>query len=132
MIELSLRPMPIAADLQFNEPWEARAFALTVSLHEAGSFSWAAFAAELGVQLRAADTDRPYYESWLTALERVLEVAEIAPMMTTTRRAEYLRGLPRPGHDHNHMHDHGDGDGDGDGDHLHESLRQRARPVAIA
>lgn len=56
----------------FAEPWEAEAFALAVKLHEAGVFGWGEWAAALGAEFKA-DPQRPYYESWLAALEKLVE-----------------------------------------------------------
>jgi nitrile hydratase accessory protein len=56
----------------FNEPWEAQAFAMAVSLHEKGLFSWTEWAAALAREI-SADQSRSYYESWLAALERLVE-----------------------------------------------------------
>ena len=58
----------------FREPWEARAFALAVSLHERGVFTWPEWAQALGAQIAAApaDDDSHYYGHWLSALERLL------------------------------------------------------------
>ena len=56
----------------FAEPWEAQAFAMAVKLNEAGIFSWSEWAETLGAELKAAP-QRAYYESWLAALERLVE-----------------------------------------------------------
>ena len=56
----------------FNAPWEAEAFAMTVKLHEKGCFTWNEWAEKLSAQLKA-EPDRPYYESWLAALEALVE-----------------------------------------------------------
>jgi nitrile hydratase accessory protein len=55
----------------FNEPWEAQAFAMVVKLHEGGAFTWVEWAETLGAEIKSAD--RPYYESWLSALEKIVE-----------------------------------------------------------
>lgn len=61
----------------FNAPWEARAFAMTLSLYEQGLFTWAEWAQCLSQAIRdaqsAGDPDRgdTYYHHWLTALERM-------------------------------------------------------------
>lgn len=52
----------------FGEPWEAAAFALAVHLHERGTFSWPEWSAVLAEEI-AAGPERPYFESWLAALE---------------------------------------------------------------
>lgn len=56
----------------FAEPWEAQAFAMAVKLNEAGVFGWGEWAETLGAELKA-HPQRPYYESWLAALERLVQ-----------------------------------------------------------
>ena len=62
----------------FREPWEAQAFALVVSLHRQGLFTWPEWAAALSAQIKAAqaggDADHgdTYYRHWLAALERIV------------------------------------------------------------
>ena len=56
----------------FREPWEAQAFAMAVKLHEAGVFTWGEWAETIGAEIRKSP-ERPYYESWLAALERLAE-----------------------------------------------------------
>ena len=41
-------------EVVFAEPWEARAFAITVSLHERGLYSWAEWADALATRIKAA------------------------------------------------------------------------------
>jgi nitrile hydratase accessory protein len=59
----------------FNEPWEARAFAMTLALHERGVFTWSQWADALSREIdRAhasggADLGDTYYRHWLLALE---------------------------------------------------------------
>jgi nitrile hydratase accessory protein len=59
----------------FRAPWEAQAFALAVSLHERGVFTWTEWAQTLGAEIAragpGADGER-YYDHWLCALERLL------------------------------------------------------------
>ena len=62
----------------FREPWEAQAFALVVSLHRQGLFTWPEWAAALTAQIKVAqvggDADQgdTYYRHWLAALERLV------------------------------------------------------------
>jgi nitrile hydratase accessory protein len=73
-----------AAGPVFREPWEAQAFAMAVSLHEAGVFTWSEWAATLGREIKAAqatgdpDHGDTYYRHWLNALERLLREKNIA------------------------------------------------------
>lgn len=71
--------IPMDADSPvFNEPWEARAFAMTMALHERGVFTWPQWAAALSRQItqaRAAgdaDLGDTYYQHWLLALESLV------------------------------------------------------------
>jgi len=59
----------------FAEPWQAQAFAMTVSLHTAGLFSWSEWAEALSFEVKrpdAAADGHDYYERWLAALEKLL------------------------------------------------------------
>ncbi len=58
-------------DAPFEAPWQARAFALAVQLHEAGHSTWPAWSQRLGRACRA-EPERPYWESWLAALEELV------------------------------------------------------------
>lgn len=62
----------------FRAPWEAQAFAMMLSLHGAGAFSWKEWAAALAEELAATaargepDDGSRYYEHWLAALEKLV------------------------------------------------------------
>jgi nitrile hydratase accessory protein len=62
----------------FREPWEAQAFALAVSLHDRGLFTWNEWANVLGDEIKKAqaagdpDTGETYYRHWLATLERII------------------------------------------------------------
>lgn len=62
----------------FQAPWEAQAFAMTLSLHERGVFTWREWADALAAELAAAaghgmpDDGTHYYEHWLAALEKLV------------------------------------------------------------
>jgi nitrile hydratase accessory protein len=71
--------MPREADGPvFNEPWEARAFAMVLALHERGLFTWAQWAEALSRQIALAqaagdpDHGATYYQHWLLALESLV------------------------------------------------------------
>jgi nitrile hydratase accessory protein len=72
--------IPVSEDSPvFNEPWEARAFAMTVALHERGLFTWPQWADALSRQIALArstgdaDLGDTYYEHWLRALESLVK-----------------------------------------------------------
>ena len=62
----------------FAAPWEAQAFAMALSLHERGIFTWAEWSRALARELADAavrgepDDGTHYYEHWLAALERLV------------------------------------------------------------
>jgi nitrile hydratase accessory protein len=62
----------------FREPWQAHAFALAVSLHQRGLFTWPEWAQALAQQIAAAqaagdaDLGDTYYHHWLAALETLV------------------------------------------------------------
>lgn len=72
----------------FDAPWQARTFALTVNLHEHGMFTWGEWTTALGAAISVAP-ERPYYESWLEALETMLTSREMLAIneITETRQA---------------------------------------------
>ena len=55
----------------FSEPWQAQAFAMALTLHESGAFTWPEWAQALSAQLASdpADDGSRYYEHWVAALE---------------------------------------------------------------
>lgn len=71
----------------FAAPWEAQAFALAVKLNEAGVFSWTEWAEMLGAELKA-EPERAYYESWLAALEKLVEAKGVMTGLERLARVE--------------------------------------------
>jgi nitrile hydratase accessory protein len=76
----TLPGIPLDADSPvFNEPWEARAFAMTLALHERGLFTWPQWAEALSRQIKLAqaagdeDLGHTYYQHWLLALESLVK-----------------------------------------------------------
>jgi nitrile hydratase accessory protein len=63
----------------FKEPWEARAFAMTLALHEQGVFTWPQWARALSREIEQAqaagdaDLGDTYYQHWLKALESLVQ-----------------------------------------------------------
>jgi nitrile hydratase accessory protein len=58
-------------ELVFAAPWESRAFGLVLALVDSGRFAYEDFRGRLVARI-GEDPSRPYYESWLAALEDVL------------------------------------------------------------
>ena len=62
----------------FAEPWQAQAFAMVLTLHQRGVFTWPEWAQVLATQITAAqasgdaDLGDTYYLHWLAALEAIV------------------------------------------------------------
>ena len=62
----------------FRAPWEARAFAMALALHERGVYTWAEWAGALSAAIQSAqaqgdpDSGQTYYVHWLDALEHLV------------------------------------------------------------
>jgi len=75
----------------FREPWEAQAFAIALSLHERGLFTWNEWAATLADEIKRAqasgdpDTGETYYRHWLATLERLIAAKGVASLETQHR-----------------------------------------------
>lgn len=76
----------------FNAPWEAQAFAMTLSLHAAGVFTWREWADALAAELSVAaahgepDNGSHYYEHWLAALEKLAATKGVVPEQELAQR----------------------------------------------
>ena len=72
-----------SGEMVFHNDWERRAFAIAVSLAEQGGFEWSEFQQQLIRAIAEAEQDDPqnpsrgYYESWLVAMETLLEEKEL-------------------------------------------------------
>jgi nitrile hydratase accessory protein len=89
----------------FREPWEAQAFAMALSLHERGLFTWPEWAAALADEIKRAqaagdpDTGETYYRHWLAALERLVAAKGVADAQTLARyRAAWDHAADRTPH----------------------------------
>ena len=89
----------------FNAPWEAQAFALTLSLHERGAFSWQEWAETLAAVIGEVrergepDTGERYYSHWLTALERLAaRKGLVTGTMLLERRGQWEEAARRTPH----------------------------------
>ena len=67
-------------ELVFNNPWEAKVFALIIHLYQQGHFTWPEWAEQLGQEIKAAggeDDGSQYYLLWLTAAEKLIAAKSI-------------------------------------------------------
>ncbi|MDH6264493.1 nitrile hydratase accessory protein [Bradyrhizobium sp. BR13661] len=75
----------------FRAPWEAQAFAMALTLHDRGVFTWPEWAAALASEIKRAqaagdpDTGETYYLHWLATLEGLVASKGVASMDTLHR-----------------------------------------------
>ena len=75
----------------FRAPWEAQAFAMALTLHARGLFTWPEWAATLADQIKRAqaagdpDTGETYYQHWLATLERLVAEKGVTSTETLVR-----------------------------------------------
>ena len=89
----------------FREPWEAQAFAMALTLHERGVFTWPEWAEALGAEIKRAqaagdpDTGETYYRHWLATLERLVAAKGVTTTETLHRyRDAWDRACDRTPH----------------------------------
>lgn len=99
-------------ELVFAEPWEGRAFGLTMALVHGGVLDYETFRTALIERIQAWESSAPpeeqfrYYRCWLAALEQVLGRAGLISESAVIERSVQFRARPT-GHDHRHDdHDH--------------------------
>jgi nitrile hydratase accessory protein len=99
-------------ELVFAEPWEGRAFGLTMALVHGGVLDYETFRTALIERIQAWESSAPpeeefrYYGCWLAALEQVLGRAGLISQSALIERSVQFGARPA-GHDHRHAeHDH--------------------------
>ncbi|HEY0876945.1 MAG TPA: nitrile hydratase accessory protein [Zeimonas sp.] len=107
MADASALP-PISRDAGepvFAEPWQAHAFALALTLHERGCFTWSEWARYLSQAIAEAqsagdpDAGCTYYRHWLSALERLLLEKGLAdPLSLASLRQSWQIAAQRTPH----------------------------------
>ena len=100
-------PPRVNGELVFAAPWEGRAFGLVVTLAAQGRLGWEPFRAHLVARV-ADDPERPYWASWLAALEDALDGDGVLPAGSVDARVDTLAHRAA-GHDHGHGHGHDHG-----------------------
>jgi len=88
--------------LQFEEPWQGRAFGMALALAEAKSYPWESFRQSLISTIGAWDkTHQPddetwnYYEQWLAAFEKLVLGQGLISAEELDRRTEEFRTRSR-------------------------------------
>jgi nitrile hydratase accessory protein len=93
----------------FAAPWEAKAFALVVNMHQRGYFPWTAWVETLSAEIAAdaaARADTPYYLLWLAAAEKLIATLGLVEAGTLQAACAALREAQKAMHEQPHDHDH--------------------------
>ena len=85
-------------EIVFAAPWERRVFGLAVAACRSGAYNWETFRTRLIARI-AEDEARPYWQSWASALEDVLERAAVLARGELDDRHQELLSRPA-GFDH--------------------------------
>lgn len=91
-------PPMINGEVVFEAPWQGRLFGMACHLATTGVFSWDTFRGHL-IDAIDAHPRRPYFESFLAALEAVLEQTALVDPVALRRVIDELSARPH-GHDH--------------------------------
>ena len=78
----------------FQEPWQARSFALVVALCRDGHYEWDDFRKRLIAEIGAGDRGTGYYDHWLAASEKLLAARGLVPRDELTERKDALKANP--------------------------------------
>lgn len=90
--------MSVELERPFDAPWQARAFAMVVDLHARGAFTWQDWADALATSI-SVDPSRPYYESWLDALQALMILGDVlTPDSIDAKQREWLDAAARTPH----------------------------------
>jgi nitrile hydratase accessory protein len=102
--------IPLDADgAVFNSPWEAKVFAMVVSLHQQGYFAWTEWAATISDEIerdKGNDPETPYYELWLRAAERIIDAKGLCAEADMHAKKDALLAEQHQAHEHPHDHSH--------------------------
>ena len=82
----------------FDEPWQARIFAMVNAMHGAGHYEWRAFQELLIDEIanHGAADGHDYYERWLAAAERLIIDRGFGERKELATIRQHLEDLPPP------------------------------------
>ena len=75
LAELTDAPVDVNHEITFQSPWEAKAFALVVQLHQEKHYEWNEWAEQLSAEIKRAgekQSGEDYYHLWLKAAESLV------------------------------------------------------------
>lgn len=87
-----------AGELQFETPWQARAFSLVITMYRQGMLEWSEFQSRLIEEVQDRDHDDEtlesvYYRQWMDAFQKLLVDKGICePGEIEQRAAEFRSG----------------------------------------
>jgi len=138
-------PVDLTKAPAFQEPWQAKAFAIGVLLHREGHVTWDDWVRTLAEEIAASDhraeedAELAYHRQFLTALEKIVATHGLTtPEAMRARKLAWRRAYLATPHGHPvdlaAAGDIDSNDGhDGDRDHVHHghNLMPQRTPVAV-
>jgi nitrile hydratase accessory protein len=82
-------------ELVFAAPWEGRTLGMTIGVVQSLCLRWDEFRLRLIAEI-ASDSQRPYFESWLAALERLLVEQGVVSVQTEAELTAWPSDSERP------------------------------------
>lgn len=89
----------------FNSPWEAKVFAVVVSLHQQGHFEWTEWAETISDEIerdKSNAQESAYYQLWLQAAERIISEKGLCARDEMHAMKDHLIAEQAKPHDHSH------------------------------
>ena len=77
----------------FDEPWQAKAFAVVVNLHNKGAFGWDEWADTLAKELKGGEQD--YYKCWVNALTKIVNQKNIVSEEMVEERVRVIKNAAK-------------------------------------
>ena len=139
-------PVDLTKSAAFQEPWQAKAFAIVVLLHREGHVTWDDWVRTLAEEIAASpqrtdeDAELAYHRQFLTALEKIVATRGLTtPEAMRARKLAWRRAYLATPHGHPvdlaaaEDIDSNDGhDGDHNDVHQHDhNLTPQRTPVAV-
>ncbi len=110
-LDEAYRPPMANGEVVFQEPWQARSFAMAVTLCEQGLFTWPQFQDALILRVgqwdgeHSGEDDYRYFDHFAGALEDLLGGLDVVTERALGERADEFAARPAD-HDHDHGHNH--------------------------
>jgi nitrile hydratase accessory protein len=98
--EITGTPRDVNQEITFQNPWEAKAFALVVQLHQEKHYKWNEWAEQLSAEIKKAggkQAGEDYYRLWLKAAESLVVEKGLCEKNELLNRKKQLKAAQEVG-----------------------------------